>query len=69
MRFNRRYRFIKVTPKGFNLLDLESNRCFFKQHLYSREWNHKEIPEPIHRVKNVPVHNAFQFIEVKQLTT
>ena len=27
-------KFIKVTPKGYNFLDLETNKCILKQHLY-----------------------------------
>ena len=30
----RRCQFIKVTPKGFNLLDLDRSKCIIKNHLY-----------------------------------
>jgi hypothetical protein len=29
-----RVKFIKVTPKGFNLLNLDTNKCIIKHHLY-----------------------------------
>lgn len=29
-----RVKFIKVTPKGFNLLNLDTNKCIIKRHLY-----------------------------------
>ena len=38
-------RFIKVTPKGFNLLDLKTNKCIKKGHLYDRKWSGKVIPK------------------------
>ena len=28
-------RLIKVTPKGFNFLDLHTSRCIAKQHMYA----------------------------------
>jgi len=38
-------RFIKVTPKGFNLLDLSTSRCVCRRHFYTREFSgDKEIP-------------------------
>ena len=36
--------FIKVTPKGFNFLNLETNKCVFKHHLYTKRYVGKEIP-------------------------
>lgn len=54
---NRIVKFIKVTPKGFNLLDLESNCCILKNHLYSRDWARIEIPLNVVEVKNVKVPN------------
>jgi len=38
-------RFIKVTPKGFNLLDLKTNKCIKKGHLYTKKWKGKVIPK------------------------
>jgi hypothetical protein len=32
--FNRKVKFIKVTPKGFNLLNLETNKTILKRHIY-----------------------------------
>jgi hypothetical protein len=37
-------RFIKVTPKGFNLLNLKTSKCLFKSHLYDSKWTGKNIP-------------------------
>lgn len=37
-------RFVKVTRKGFNILDLDTNRMIFKKHLYSRKMVGKEYP-------------------------
>lgn len=34
----KRVRLIKVTPKGYNLLDLESNNCILKTHMYHSEY-------------------------------
>jgi hypothetical protein len=33
-----------VTPKGFNLLDVKTNKCLLKSHLYCHNWSHKDIP-------------------------
>jgi hypothetical protein len=38
-------KFIQVTPKGFNLLNLKTNKCILKHHLYSPTWSRKEIPD------------------------
>ena len=38
-------RFIKVTTKGFNLLDLETNRTILKTHLYMKGMQGKEYPK------------------------
>ncbi len=59
------YKFIKVTQKGFNLLDLSTNRCVFRHHLYSRDWRFIDIPEPIYVVGNVRVNAICQFSELK----
>jgi hypothetical protein len=48
-------RFIKVTPKGFNLLDLKTNKCIKKDHLYTKKWRGKVIPKDVVWFKvNVP---------------
>jgi hypothetical protein len=61
------FKFIKTTPKGFNLLNLQTNRVMFMNgHLYSKNWSHKEIPEPITIVKNVRINSAFIFTEIPE---
>lgn len=37
-------RFIKVTRKGFNFVDLTTSRCIFKRHVYAPKYSHMEIP-------------------------
>lgn len=32
--WKRRVKFIQVTPKGYNFLDLETNKCILRKHLY-----------------------------------
>lgn len=64
----RKLKFIKVTPKGFNLLDLETNRCIMNKHLYSRNWYNKDMPTNIYEVNNVWVPDHFVFKEVKEVT-
>jgi hypothetical protein len=36
-------RFIKVTRKGFNILDLDTSRCVLKRHLYMKGMGGKEF--------------------------
>lgn len=31
-------KFIKVSPKGYNFLDLNTNECIMKTHLYKPKW-------------------------------
>jgi hypothetical protein len=38
---------IKVTPKGFNLLDEETNQCLLSHHLYCKKWCNKPMPSTI----------------------
>ena len=45
------YRFIKVTPKGFNFLSLDTHRCKLKHHLYDRRWVGKCIPNNVFHFK------------------
>jgi hypothetical protein len=54
-------KFIKVTRKGFNLLDVERSVCIMKRHLYSRDFSGKEIPLDIKVVKNVLVPDYMVF--------
>jgi len=37
-------RFVKVTPKGFNLLNLETSKCILRSHLYCQKWVGKDVP-------------------------
>lgn len=37
-------RFIKVTRKGFNIVDLDTNRCLLKKHVYASGMANKEYP-------------------------
>lgn len=36
-------RFIKVTPCGYNFLNLETNKCLLKRHLYKDKWKSKNL--------------------------
>lgn len=37
-------RFIQTTRKGFNLLNLSTNKCIIRnRHLYAKKWSHKDI--------------------------
>jgi len=42
--FGRVGKLIKVTSKGFNLLDESNNICLLKHHLYCKEWSRKQVP-------------------------
>jgi hypothetical protein len=42
-----RCKFIKVTKKGFNFLNLYNNRCKFYHHFYDRKWVGKIIPSKV----------------------
>lgn len=35
------HRFIQVTPKGFNFLDVNNHKCIFKGHFYRYNKNQK----------------------------
>lgn len=37
----RKVKFIKTTAKGYNFLDIETNKCILKRHLY--KWNNDKI--------------------------
>jgi hypothetical protein len=37
-------RFVKVTPKGFNFIDLDTNRTILKSHLYMKGMSGKTFP-------------------------
>jgi len=36
-------KFIKVTRKGFNIINLDTNRCLLRQHVYAKGMAHKEF--------------------------
>lgn len=36
-------RFIKVTRKGFNILNLDTDRCILRHHLYAKGMGNKEF--------------------------
>ena len=37
-------KFIKVTPKGFNFLNVKTNKCIYKSHFYDRKYRGVLIP-------------------------
>lgn len=37
-------RFVKVTRKGFNLLDIQTSKCILTKHLYAKGMKGREIP-------------------------
>ena len=43
-------KFIKVTRKGFNFLDENSNCCLLRKHVYSQKFSHKELPKDISEI-------------------
>lgn len=53
-------KFIKVTAKGYNLLDLDSNICFLRKHVYPIK--HKGEPTEMFWV-----HNSIGVFENKNL--
>jgi len=62
---NRIFQFIRVTNKGFNLLDVKTHTCLFKKkHLYSSNLYNKDVPNDINVVKNCAVVCACIFKEV-----
>jgi len=48
---NKLCKFIKVTRKGFNFLNLQTNRCIFYHHVYDSNWSHQNIPRHINTFK------------------
>jgi hypothetical protein len=60
-------KFIKVTRKGYNLLDIETHKCILRYHLYSPQLSHKEIPEDLVVVKGVAVRNWLTLKEVTEI--
>ena len=49
-------KFIKVTRKGFNILNIDTNRCILKTHVYAKDMAHKEFPKkgPITGIFPIP---------------
>ena len=37
-------KFIKVTPKGFNFLDVSTSKCVFTKHFYAPKYSGRDIP-------------------------
>ena len=48
--YDKPVKLIKVTRKGFNFLNVESNRCMLKRHLYDRRYSKKDLPRNIDKV-------------------
>ena len=40
-------KFIQVTRKGFNLLNIKTNKCILRGHAYCPKWSRKDIPENV----------------------
>ncbi len=59
-------KFIKVTPKGFNLLNVATNKCILKSHLYSKDFSNKEIPNDVKIFKNIAVPDCVYLTEIKK---
>ena len=36
--------FVRVTPKGFNFINPETDTAVLRKHLYCRDFSHKKIP-------------------------
>ena len=60
-------KFIKVTRKGYNLLDIMTNKCILNHHIYSKEFAHKDIPDDAVHIKSVWVLNWLVLKEVKEV--
>jgi len=60
-------RFIKVTRKGYNLLDIKTNKCILSHHLYSKEFSHKDIPDDAIHIKGVWVLDWLILKEVSEV--
>jgi len=59
-------KFIKVTPKGFNFLNIETSQCIMKRHLYARNMKDKQYPKNISSVKVwVPASYPIQKMDTK----
>lgn len=57
------FRVIKVTRKGFNLLNLKTSKCLLYPHLYAKGWGGKEIPaNQKHFTFKVKLHTSRQVV-------
>lgn len=70
-KFNRTHtcvvKFIKVTPKGFNFLNVETNKCILKRHVYDPNWSRKKIPENIENFNVwIKIENERRLIKIWQ---
>lgn len=45
------YRFIKVTPKGYNFVSLKTHKCLFRKHFYDRNFYNKPLPRNHKKIK------------------
>jgi hypothetical protein len=61
-------RFIQVTRKGFNLLDLQTSKCILKKHLYVKNMQGREIPPQWTRFK-VGIPNFLQATKLEKKAT
>ena len=62
------FQFIKVTNKGFNLLNIKTHSCLFRQHIYSRLWCNKQIPTDIDIVELCLIPTRYTFNEVHDIS-
>ena len=58
-------KFIKVTRKGFNFLNIETSKCILRSHLYAKDMAGKEFPKDIGEV-SVWLADIFYVEKVKQ---
>jgi hypothetical protein len=45
-------RFIKTTPKGYNLLDLNTSKCILTRHLYTNKFKANSYRVSLYLYKN-----------------
>lgn len=62
---NRIVKFIKVTEKGFNFLDIETSKCILKRHLYSKKYSNTFIPDNITLIERVCILKTITIKEIK----
>jgi hypothetical protein len=59
-------KFIQVTRKGFNLLDVNTNRCIMRRHLYDREFQPKKHIPKARRNFSVRVWEWWQISKIEK---